>query len=159
MGDKDIPNIFNGKQEIMLFNADSDPTTAVPLSGVVEDSLSITSEEDLGEEPTLITAGSWKVDLSDWEFDSSVFDKFLGGSEPRYSVFVRPVQIKFPYEPLRKPSNLKYPHKRRKIRVLKKWCKRYGYKHPASIFIPNATITTELDPNTFSIRCHISSKD
>lgn len=50
MDDKDKPNIFNGKQEIILFPAKSDLSTAVPLGEVVADSMSILSEEELSEE-------------------------------------------------------------------------------------------------------------
>ena len=43
MDDKD--NLFNGKQKIMLFSADSDLATTVPLDEVVADSLQIMSDD------------------------------------------------------------------------------------------------------------------
>lgn len=46
MEDKDKPNIFNGKQEILIYPADSDLLTATPLGEVVADSLAIMSEEE-----------------------------------------------------------------------------------------------------------------
>lgn len=50
MGDKDTPNIFNGKQKVLIYPANSDPATATPLDGVVADSTSILSEEKSSEE-------------------------------------------------------------------------------------------------------------
>lgn len=46
MEDRDIPNIFNGRKEILLYPSDSDPATAVPLGEVVADSTTILSEDE-----------------------------------------------------------------------------------------------------------------
>lgn len=65
----------------------------------------------------------------------SIFDIMLGGFDPNPT---RPFFIENFPEPVRKPSNLKYPNKRRKMRVWKKWCNRYGWKNPRYIVIPRA---------------------
>lgn len=65
----------------------------------------------------------------------SIIDIMFGGIE---SNPIRKFIIKNFPEPVRKPSNLKYPNKKRKMRVLKKWCNRYGWKHGRYIVIPRA---------------------
>lgn len=63
----------------------------------------------------------------------SIFDIMFGGLN---SNSTRPFIIENFPEPTRNPSNLKYPNKRRKMRVWKKWCNRYGWKNPRYIVIP-----------------------
>lgn len=43
-----------------------------------------------------------------------------------------------------RPKNLKYPHKKRKKRILKKWEKRFGYTGGKILYIPKAEIKKEL---------------
>ena len=156
-----LPNqdVFNGKHEIMLFPADSDIATAMPLGEVVADSLSIIDEGDEEDATPIYRTGYYSVDLANVEFNSEVI---MGWSsidkQTLHDFIVRPVQIKFSYVPLRKPSNLKFPHKKRKIRLLKKWCKRYGKKHPTELFIRDAKIQTTLDPKTFAINFRIDAE-
>lgn len=133
MKGKDMSNIFNGKQDILLFPADSDPATATPLDGVVADSLTIMSEEDTQEYHGEYTKGTYHFNCN--IPTCSIFDIMFGGINPN---FTSPFIIENFPEPARKPSNLKYPNKKRKMRVLKKWCNRYGWKHGRYLYIPRA---------------------
>lgn len=44
------------------------------------------------------------------------------------------------------PKNLKYPHKRRKKRILKKWAKRFG-RSPHEILFPKAEVEVGVAPD------------
>lgn len=52
-----------------------------------------------------------------------------------------------------KPKNLKYPHKRRKKRILKKWAKRFGTT-PNQLVVPDTEVEWGMAPNEEGILCH-----
>lgn len=113
MEDKDIPDIFNGKQEIMLFQAEDNPALTTPLDAVVADSLTIISEEeDAQEDYNKITKGTWSFSFS------------LGKMKRKDKVIFRWLIFGG-----RKPYSIKYPHKPRRIRVLSKWINRYMHAY------------------------------
>lgn len=47
---------------------------------------------------------------------------------------------------INKPKNLKYPHKKRKRRILKKWAKRFGVT-PNQLVIPEAEVEVGVAPD------------
>lgn len=54
---------------------------------------------------------------------------------------------------INKPKNIKYPHKKRKRRILKKWAKRFGVT-PNQLVIPEAEVEWGTAPNEDGILCH-----
>ena len=54
---------------------------------------------------------------------------------------------------INKPKNLKYPHKKRKRRILKKWAKRFGVT-PNQLVFPEAEVEWGMAPNEDGILCH-----
>lgn len=70
--------------------------------------------------------------------------EFLGKGETSDSQneFITSLRIESP-EIVYRPKNLKYPNKKRKLRILKKWKKRFGWQERKTMFYPKAKIVTE----------------
>lgn len=150
MDDKD--KLFSGVSKILLYPANETPATAVPLDGIVAYSLQILSEDDsdiIDEDviATHSTAGSYSVDLGNITTDYTQLAKISGMDYSRDSF----VSVRI--DEVIKPKNLKYPRKRRKLRIYKKWAKRFGYKH---FIIPKCSVNVEMSMKNNTILKNIT---
>lgn len=112
MGEKDRPFSFEG---IKLGIIDGDGFKELPI---VENSLFVATDEVNVREMTKVepidverlTAGSWSFNFTPQSRKDKVLYRWFafGG---------------------RKPYGIKYPHKKRKIRVLSKWINRYMHAY------------------------------
>lgn len=71
--------------------------------------------------------------------------------EPPTMTIERSIVIVQGKDYIHRPKNLKYPNKKRKLRVLKKWKKRFGITYAKRILIPKATITIDIFGNIINI--------
>lgn len=121
--------IFNGKGEMFL----DDTTTTMPLSEVVADSLQISTVRDASELgpvihntiDDMVTRGTNKFNFDMSNMDVNVLNGIFG-IDTDCPPYERSVKIITQPEIIYKPKNLKYPNKKRKLRCLKKWKKRFG---------------------------------
>ncbi len=147
-------NIFSGiSSKVYFAPKDSMQFDELPvvadseLNTIVADSLQIIDEEEKPSE--IYTAGCYSFNLSDKGLDFPIFRELMG-TDCEGSAHIRPIMVKFYPIPLRKPRNLKYPNKKRKLRVLKKWCKRYGRKNP-DLFIKKTKLKMDMDGDMYKI--------
>ena len=135
-------NHFTGESQ--LFFANKDDMDFKPL-GIVEDSTSWECED---VEPTILDEDGDKMVASpNYSFDLAEINKdkleeFLNGveSNPKQVYHRTTIQEK---KYVLRPNNLKYPNKKRKKRILKKWEKRFGFTGGRTIVIPKAKLHTE----------------
>lgn len=71
--------------------------------------------------------------------------------EPPTMAIERSIVIQQGEDYIHRPKNLKYPNKKRKLRVLKKWKKRFGITYAERIYIPKAIITIDILGNIVNI--------
>ena len=132
MDDKN--NIFSGESELILWPQDTEEVKGVPI---VADSLTYSDEDDC--EPIVKPEPlSFSIDIP----------------SPSKNLFAGLVA-----EPINKPRNLKYPNKKRPVRVQRKWFNRYIKPRVRSLalhtssdktlFIPHVEPRFSLDGLTF----------
>lgn len=119
--------------------------TFVPLGGIVKNSLTFDSEDEVEDipddaicsriEPTAFTLNASVKDCGD--LDEVVRPT---ESEPTYRTIVLDSA-----EYIYRPKNLKYPNKKRAKRVWKKWKRRFGYRPRTTLTIPKAKFEYGLD--------------
>lgn len=121
--------------------------TFVPLGGIVKDSLTFESEDEVEDTPD--DAIYSRVTPSTFTLNASVKD-CKGLDE-----IVKPFKLEPTYrtvvfdsaEYIHRPKNLKYPNKKRAKRIWKKWKRRFGYKPHTTFTIPKARFEHKIDEN------------
>lgn len=130
--DEEMNGIFNGRAKKIFFapidSVDFSEVDKIKvretaeLATIIADSVKITYEEEDSDDDLIrqsYTSGSYKKSIDAPSFDFTQLKTWLDRcSYPTYM---------FRITGLRKPKNLKYPRKKRKMRILKKWAKRFGY--------------------------------
>lgn len=137
MGDKDKPNIFNGKQELFFAEIGDKVFKKLPI---VENSVEYSGYYDAPELRKSMDSISYnfKTDNPDMTQFGNIFGAQIQSqidSAVRSSVIVQTE----PY--IYRPKNLKYPNKKRARRIWKKWRNRYGVRPSKQVVIPRAVIS------------------
>ena len=132
-------NIFSRQSKIVLFD-DNKPLGEVASEPTVWDD---------NNEPITPTMGaplSFSFDINDDYAQDSLKDLFHTEYPPQ-GHFICSVSIG-EKEYIYRPSNLKYPNKKRAKRIWKKWKKRYGSRNSPKMFIPKARIMPTIEGAT-----------
>lgn len=124
-----------GAREIYFWTKDEEKAE---LGTIVADSLEILVDDESIDDDSVChhyTAGSYKVDLAAPDFDKGTLEKLFGAAFYPNTFGIEVLSV-------RKPRNLKYPRKKRKLRILKKWAKRFGYDR---VIIPKAELRIKIE--------------
>ncbi len=137
--------IFNGESEIFFADCRGNESA---LDRIMTDKPSVRDASKIdpaihGIINGIVTNGTYKFDMDVSGADANALKGILG-IDMEYPSFEQSVKIITQNEVIYKPKNLKYPHKKRKRRILKKWKKRYGFIPEQGYFIPKAQI--QCDP-------------
>lgn len=132
MGDKE-DNLFNDKAQLAIFIPEEG--VLKPIGMVVKDSTNLKSEET--ETVSLVNSSIGFDVPMDMDMVSTLdkLDKIDLAAEPSEAHCLLVIKT----EPkIIKPKHLKYPNKRRKLRVLKKWKRRFGVTPAKALHLPFA---------------------
>lgn len=133
-----MSKIFNGEQR--LFFAPKDDVENWKDLPILENSVQYSGYDDCPELSKSMK--SFSLDCKISNPDSTAFAKLLGGNmQSQIDNAVRS-SVMIESEPyIKRPKNLKYPNKRRKMRIWKKWAKRFGTTPTKQFLIPRAVIS------------------
>ena len=88
------------------------------------------------------TKGSYSFSFNAPNLNKTAFAKLLGDNmHSQIDNAVRSSVIIQSESYIKRPKNLKYPNKRRKMRIWKKWAKRFGKTPSTQVVIPRAVIS------------------
>ena len=88
------------------------------------------------------TKGSYSFDFNAPNLNKTAFAKLIGDNMQSHIDNAVRSSVIIQSEPhINCPKNLKYPNKRRKMRIWKKWAKRFGTTPSTQVVIPRAVIS------------------
>lgn len=136
MGDKDSPldGLFDGKVHSLTFY---DVTDGKQIGNeIIADTLEVVSRGDLLDARDRLVCGTFSLDCK-VEDDAALREFLYGGVDTDGEIKADIIVEGEPY--INRPKNLKYPNKRRKMRIWKKWRKRFGVTPTQKAVIKNCT--------------------
>lgn len=137
MGDKDLPinRLFDGQKHILTFY---DTADGLPIcDNIIADSLTIGDEYE-SDETGVPCFGSFACNVSGLDMKD-----IMGWIDKDTLNHVTIVVEGKPY--INRPKNLKYPNRRRKMRIWKKWAKRFGTRPAPLVTIPSCTFKVNFE--------------